>query len=233
MKLALSAAILIASIAVKAQTADDIINKHIDAVGGKDVLNGVKTMVLQNSINAMGNDNAATTTVVIGKGYKTDMDMNGQKLITVVTDKGGWTINPFQGGSDAQPLPDDQYKGSEGSIFVDPFLDYAAHGDKVELEGTEGSTYKLKVTNKDNSVTTYYIDTTTYYITKAVRSVNMMGNDVDLTFTFSDQKKTDFGNVIPFTIQMDYGTMFSMTSTVKKATVNGDVDPKVFDMPAK
>src|SRR5580658_10209310 len=125
-----AAVILAASITVHAQTADDIINKHLDAVGGKDLLGQVKSFVLENSVNAMGADNPATTTFVTGKGYKTEMEINGQKLITTVTDKGGWVINPFQGGTDAQTMPDDQYKGSEGQIYVDPFLDYSAHGSK-------------------------------------------------------------------------------------------------------
>lgn len=231
-KSVLSVAILaIAGVAAKAQTADDIINKHLDAIGGKDKLEQVKSYVATGSTSAMGNDGATTTTFVAGKGYKTEIEINGQKLVTTVTDKGGWMINPFQGGSDAQPMPDDQYKGNEGSLYIDPFLDYAAQGGKAELKGTEGTATKVALTNKDGSVTTYYIDNTTFYITKAVRSVNMMGNDTELTLTFSDFKKTDFGTTVAYSMEMAFGTMFSMTTTNKTVVVNGDVDPKVFDMP--
>ena len=225
------AALVVAGIAAKAQTADDIINKHLDAVGGKDKLAGVKTYVATGTTSAMGNEGASTTTFAAGKGYKTEIEIGGQKLTTVITDKGGWAINPFQGGTDAAALPDDQYKASEGQIYIDPFLDYAAHGSKVELKGTEGNTTKIALTNKDNITTLYYIDNTTYYITKAVRTVNMMGNDAELTITFSDYKKTDFGTTVAYSMEMAFGSQFSMTTSSKTVVINGDVDPKVFDMP--
>jgi hypothetical protein len=224
-------AVMAASLTVQAQTADDIINKHLDAVGGKDKLNQIKSMVIEATVNAMGADNPSTTTLIPGIGYKSEMEMNGQKTIQTITDKSGWMINPFQGSSNVQPMPEEQYKGSLAQLYVDPFLDYATHGDKVELQGKEGNTYKLLLTSKDNIVTTYFIDASSYFVTKAVRSISMGGNEAELTVSFSNQKPTDFGNVMPYTTEIAYGSMFSMTSTVKKVVINGSVDPKVFDMP--
>ncbi len=225
-----AAAILVAGITANAQTADDIIAKHIDAIGGKDKLSQVTSMVTESSVTVMGNEAPATTTLLVGKGYKNEMEANGQKIVQAVTDKSGWAINPFAGGTDAAAMPDDQYKGMKGQIYLDPFLDYAAHGSKVELKGTDGGAYKIVLTNSDNDVTTYYIDTATYFITKVTRTVNVMGNDAEVTFTFGDHKKTDFGNVVPYTMGIDYG-QFQLSYAVKKVTVNGTVDPAVFDMP--
>jgi hypothetical protein len=87
------------------------------------------------------------------------------------------------------------------------------------------------LTGAGNASTTYYIDSVTYYLTKAISTINMMGNDIDLTYSFSNYQKTDFGITHAYTTEIAYGTMFSMTSTVKKLTVNTDVDPKIFDMP--
>src|SRR6266568_6860986 len=42
-----------------AQTVDDIINKHIDALGGKDKLSQVTSLYVESTVNAMGNDNSA------------------------------------------------------------------------------------------------------------------------------------------------------------------------------
>ncbi|HVX52735.1 MAG TPA: hypothetical protein VHB48_21425 [Chitinophagaceae bacterium] len=226
-----AAAIIFSFIAVKAQTADEIISKHVDAIGGKDKLSQVTSMVTELSVNAMGNDNPATATILVGKGYKSVTEFNGQQMVQVITDKGGWVINPFQGGTDAQAMPDEQYKSSENLIYPDPFVDYAAHGDKAELQGTEGDDYKVVLTNKDGVATTYLINKNTYLLSKLSRNVNMMGNDVEMTMTFSDYKDTDFGNKVAYTTEMAYGSMFSMTMTVKKVTVNAPVDPTIFDMP--
>ena len=225
-----AATVLVASVTIHAQTADDIINKHLDAIGGKDKLEQITSMVTESSVNVMGNDAPATTTLLTGKGYKIEMEANGQKVVQTITDKGGWAINPFQGSASATAMPDDQYKGMEGTIYVDPFLDYAAHGSKVELKGIDGGAYKIVLTNKDNIVSTYYIDQTTYYLTKLTRTVNVMGNDAEVTSSFSDQRKTDFGITVPYAMGIDYG-QFQLAYTVKKVTVNGTVDPSVFDMP--
>lgn len=225
------AAILVAGIAAKAQTADDIIAKHLDAVGGKDKLAGVTSMVTEVTVSSQMGESSATSTLLVGKGYKNEMDMNGQKIVQAITDKSGWAINPFAGGSDAQAMPDEQYKSMTGLLYVDPFLDYAAQGAKVELQGTEGDDYKILYTNKDNVATTYYVNKNTYMLDKLSRNMSMMGQDLEMTMSFSDYQKTDYGISVANGIETAYGTMFSMTMKVKKITVNGTVDPATFDMP--
>jgi len=225
-----AAAFVVAGFAANAQTADEVVNKHLDALGGKDKLAGITSMITEVGVSSQMGESSAKSTVLVGKGYKTEMDMNGQQMVSAITDKGGWAINPMQGGG-AQAMPDDQYKGMTNTLYVDPFLDYAAHGDKVELQGTDGDDYKVLLTTKDNAATTYYINKNTYLIDKLVRSINMMGQDMDITMTFSDYKKNDYGITAANTIETAYGTMFSMTMKVKKITVNPQVDPAIFEMP--
>jgi hypothetical protein len=89
------------------------------------------------------------------------------------------------------------------------------------------------VTNKDGIATTYFIDPGTYYITKASFTGNMMGQQMEVTRSYSNFQKTDYGNTMPFTIEINYGGQFTVASNVKKVQVNKDVDPKIFDMTAK
>lgn len=221
-------------IKVNAQTVDEIINKHIDAIGGKAKLDQVKSIYSESSVAVMGNDAPSSLTILNGKGYRLETDIQGQKMVQVYTDKGGWAINPFGGAAEPQAMPDDQYKAGKDQLDVGgPLYNYAEKGNKVELVGKEDSAYKIKETNKDNVVTTFYIDPTTYYIKKAVMTGTMMGQEMEITRTPSNYKKTDFGIVLPYTIDISYGSQFSLTSTVKKVEVNKDVDPKIFEMSAK
>ena len=219
------------SFSAKAQTADDIIAKNLDAMGGKDKISQIKSLYTEGTVQVMGNDNPTSTTILNGKGIRSESEFSGQKFIQVFTDKGGWMINPMMGGNVAQALPNDAYKAGKGQIYVGgPFYDYATKGSKVELLGKDGDAYKMKVTTSDSVESTYYIDPATYYIAKLVSKGNMNGQEIEMTINFSDYKKTDFGFVVPHTIQTDMGN-FQLSATITKVVVNKDVDPKIFDMP--
>ncbi len=103
---------------VQAQTADEIIAKNIEAMGGRDKMSQVKAIYMESNTEVMGNQSATKTTVVNGKGFKSEADFNGQQMVQVVSDKGGWQINPFAGSSDATAIPDDQYKLVEDEIYI-------------------------------------------------------------------------------------------------------------------
>ena len=219
----------------KAQTADDIIAKHIDAVGGKDKISQVISMYIESNTNIMNMDAPSKTYIVSGKGYRTESDFNGQSLVQVITDKGGWSINPFMGGSTPTAMSDDDYQGRAEDInAIDPLVNYAANGGKVELAGQEKvgevNAYKIKYTNKYGLETAYYIDPTTYYIIQSVKKGMAMGQEVTVTAVISDYQKTDFGVFMPFSVNIDMG-QFSLAVTTKKVEINGTIDPTIFDMP--
>ncbi|MEP6725911.1 MAG: hypothetical protein ABJC98_08855, partial [Bacteroidota bacterium] len=93
----LSLVLFIAAV-LHAQTADEIVNKHIDAIGGKDKIKQITSVYLEGTTQVMGNENPTTITILNGKGYKSESDFNGQKAIQSYTDKGGWSVNPMGGG---------------------------------------------------------------------------------------------------------------------------------------
>ncbi len=232
----MSMALLLAAISfsgIQAQTADEIVNKYIDALGGKDKLQQVKTVYMENTSSAMGNEGPSTINLVTGVGFKIVSDFNGQSVIIAVTNKGGWQVNPFQGASAPTPMPDEMLKQSKGRL--DPFgalNNYASKGNKVELQGRDGNAFKLKVTSADSIETTIYVDTTTYYITKVVSTAQMMGQTMEVTTTFSNYKKVDPAGVFfPYSYEISYGGQFSITTTVNKIEVNKTIDPTIFDMP--
>lgn len=219
----------------KAQTADDIIAKHIDAIGGKDKVSQITSVYIESNTNVMNMDAATKTYVVNGKGYRTESDFNGQKLVQAITDKGGWSINPFMGGTSATAMPDDEYQLRYDDLFaVDPLVNYAADSGKVELQGQEKvgdvNAYKIKYTNKFNKEVTFYIDPTTYYIIQSKAQANVQGQDVTAVTTFSNYQKTDFGVTMPNSINLDMG-QFQLAITIQKVVTNQTVDATLFDMP--
>jgi len=218
----------------KAQTADEIIAKHVDAIGGKDKLSQVNSVYIESTTSVMGTDGPTKTYIVNGKAYKNESEFSGQSFVTVVTDKDGWKINSYEGATDPTALSDDEFKRYSDEIYAaDPLINYAANGGKVELavqEQVNGiNAYKLKYTNKYGLETFYYIDPATWYITQTIATGNAMGQSITVTTTFSNYTKTDFGVSLPFTIHLDLG-QFALDVNTQKVEINKDIDPKVFEM---
>jgi hypothetical protein len=222
------------SFALTAQTADEIVAKHIDAIGGKDVLTKTTSLYVEGSMSVMGNDAPTRMTLLNGKGYKNEIDMMGSTIIQCVTDKGAWGINPMAGGG-VEDVPEKQAKGAMGNLTLGGvFFNYAEKGTAVVLVGkkkvADKDAFELKVTPKDGTASTYYVDATTFYVLKMEAKGEMMGQEVDIATTFSDYKKIENGYVMPHTTEIDMG-QFAMTSTIKKVEVNKAIDEATFSKP--
>jgi hypothetical protein len=227
--LAISA--LAGAVSLHAQTADEIVSKYIEAIGGKNAISQVKSVYMETSVAMMGNESPSTTVIVDGVGYKTETDVNGTKIIQCYSGKGGWTVNPMAGAPNPTPMPEEQYNAGKGQMYVGGALyDYAAKGSKVEFYGKEGNAYRIKLTSKENVESIFLVDSTSYLITSVQTKGKMQDQDIDITTRYSDWRKTDGGYLMPYTIDMDFG-QFGLNIAVKKVELNKTIDPAVFEMP--
>ena len=210
---------------LRAQSVDDIVGKYVDALGGKAVIAGVKSLVIESTVDMAGNESPSTTTILFGTGSKFNMDFNGMQIVTCITTTGGWGIQPGQTGP--ATIPADIVKASQLQLQVSPLANYAANGYKVELIGKDTADYKLRMTTP-NATLTFFINMKTYLVDKLIsESGGAQGNR---TITFSDYRKTDGGLVFPYAQSLDL-PQFTLQITHKKVTVNSTVDPTIFNMP--
>ena len=103
---------------LRAQTADEIVNKYIDAIGGKDKLAKVKTFYSESTTQVMGQEGPSNLTIVKGVGYKLSSEMSGQSIVMVITDNGGWQINPYAGATTPTALPDAACKTGQAINWI-------------------------------------------------------------------------------------------------------------------
>ena len=219
-----------------AQTADEIIDKNIAALGGADKIAAVKTLQYDQGINIMGMDMTGKSTIVVGKSLRQDISVMGQQMITAIDGDKGWMINPMQGGTTAQPLPDDQVKMQKGNAIVVGTDLATAKVQKypVELVGKEKmndkDVFNLKVTRPEGAAN-YYVDATTYQVVGMKATINAQGQSGEVKMQYGNYKTVD-GLTVPSTIEINSPAMPGpMTMTLSNIVFNPTVDAAIFAMP--
>lgn len=236
LRVVLMAASVLSVFSLRAQTVDEIVNKHIDALGGKEKLAGIKTIYTEYDLDVMGQQVSGATWLVNGKASKNEVNFGGQKIVQCFTENGGWGINPMTGQSGAEPMPEDQLKIGKSQLDAGgPLYNYAAKGNTVELVGKDSVgaalTHKLKLKTKDGIESFVWIDPASYYIVKSSMKTNVQGNELETTISFSGYKETDYGFFMPSATEISLSQGLVMNLTYKKIDVNKDIDMKVFEMP--
>jgi hypothetical protein len=232
----LAAALSILGTSVFAQDVNDIINKNIEAMGGKDKLSSLLSVYEENTVSVMGNDLTSKTWVLNGKGMRNEVDAMGSTIITVITKDTGWMVNPMTGNNDPQPMSSDQVKQSAGRIDLrGSFLNYAANGYTATLIGKDtvngANCYKVKLSKTGEGDQVYYIDPTTYYVSKFSATVTANGQNVTSDFFFSDYKKSPEGYVFAYTTTLNNPQAGDIKILITKVVPNQTIDPKLFAKP--
>ncbi len=220
----------------KAQTADDIINKYIEAMGGKAKLLSIKSVYMEGT-SVMQNGAEITQKIwkVDGKLMRREISSAMFNMVSLVTDKEGWNMNQRTNGN-FEPMPAEMLATAQLEMdCAGPLVDYAAKGHKVELLGKEDvdgtECWKLKLTLKTGKDITYYFDPKTYYIFRTVTVGGFggrgggQGGNMEMKTDYSEYKKTDDGYVfaLKVTIVGRGGGLF-----FEKIEVNKPVDEKVY-----
>lgn len=233
--LALSFSLVAATVTVKAQTLDEVVNKHIDALGGADKLKAIKSLATEGNMSIQGMSFPFKTWTLNTTAMRIDFDAMGTTNTQVLTANGGWSLMPVQ--QQTEPVDTDPAIAKESANDLDltgDLFDYKAKGHTAELIGKETvdskEMYKIKLTRKNGSVTNILLDASTYQIAKRISPKNIQGQEIEITEVFSDYKKTADGYTYPATTeQMPMG----MKLSYGKFDYNTAIDQKVFEKPVK
>jgi hypothetical protein len=219
-------------VAQSAPSLDDIVARHIDAVGGSAAIIQIKSVKMDTSMLVMGTDAPGTITILNGVGFKQETNFNGVAIVQCFNLKDGWQWNPLAGAAAPTPMSDEEYKNGKDSILVGgPLYDYAARGSKLELVAGSADAYAINITNKDGVTSTVTLDPKTYLMKSLVRKSQLQGQDVTMTVNYSDYRKTATGYLMPYRLDLDFGGQFQMNIVVKNIELNTPVDPSIFNLP--
>ncbi|MEI7424339.1 MAG: hypothetical protein WCK18_19715 [Prolixibacteraceae bacterium] len=218
------------------QTAGEVIEKYLSAIGGKEKISNIKSFYFEGKMQVMGMEVKSKTTVLNGMGWRQEIDMMSQNQITCLNEKGGWLSLPLQGSAAPTDMPADIYNKAKSKMIVgDPFVNYQANDNKVELAGNEAiggiNAIKLKMVKQDNNFDTYYFDPASFFLIRSIQKENMRGQEVEITMNYSNYKDAGKGYMYPFTTESDMGNGMKVVTSILVAEVDKAVDPAIFNKP--
>jgi outer membrane lipoprotein-sorting protein len=215
---------------LQAQSVDEVINKHVDAIGGAANWKKVNSVKSEATLSVQGMDIPLTMYQVHNKGMKQEFTVMNMSAFTIMRPDSGWNYMPFQGQTAPEPMTEEMIKMGKDQLDIQgEFLDYAAKGHKVELLGKEDvdgvEAFKVKRTTKLGNESVYFIDTKNYYVIRVNSKATVNGQQIESVTNFSNYQKLPEGIVMPFTME---SSSIPAPITFKKIEVNPNIPDSVF-----
>jgi outer membrane lipoprotein-sorting protein len=229
---------------VQAQTADEVIEKHLAAMGGRDALAKLESRIATGSIaiSTQGADLAGPLEIYLKAPNKSrsyirlDLSQYGGAEMAIdqrCDGKTAFASNNLQGDRE---ITGNQLQNMLNASFPTPLLKYKETGAKIELAGKDkvGSrvVYVLQYTPKTGSAAKQFFDAETYLLLRTVMRVDMadLGGEVEQTTDVSDYRDVD-GVKVPFSVTVANSAQ-TITITLSKVENNKPIDEAMFSRPA-
>lgn len=225
--------------ALSAQTtADELIEKNIQARGGREKLKTVQSArITGKMVMGQGMEAPFTEEKSRPSNVRRDFTFQGMTGTMAYDGKNGWQVMPFLGKKDPEPMSADELKEFQDDADLDgPLVDYKTKGNQVEFLGkvdVEGTpAYKLKLTQKSGDVTTIYFDADSYLEIREEAKRTIRGQTAEIEVSIGNYKQVD-GITYPFTLEQKIkGAPAGQTLNFEKIELNPKLDPERFAMPA-
>ena len=232
--LLLTVVILALSIPGQAQSLDDIIKNHFAAIGQDNLLK-VNSQKLTGKMVQGGIEIPFIQMAKRPDKVRVEGTFQGLTFIQTFDGKEGWSLNPFAGVTDPQPMTEDDLKGMHYQADMDGMLwNWKEKGYTVTFDGKEDmegtSCYKIKLVTNLEDTFTYYIDSDSYLMLRSNSKMKMMGNEVESDTYFSNYSMTE-GMAVPGKIETKVNGQTMGSLVVEKVELNPELSDALFGKP--
>lgn len=230
----LALALALAPAAAGALTVDEVVDRHVTAHGGLERWRAVRSLVVTGTQTAFSEPYPFTIVRLRPNFYRFEHKLMGREVTRVYDGTAAWWIHPLVGAREPVETPEPEASITRREAeFESVLIDHKAKGHKVELLGTEEldgrSTHKLKVTLKDGSVETWYLDVKTFLEVARFARTTDLGQEMDGWTYFSDFRPVE-GLVIPHRLDREHGIRHEAFD-LEKVQINPEIDPARFRKP--
>ena len=222
------AMVLVQFVQAQTQTVDEIVDKYINALGGKEKMIALKTVKMEGSLSTQGIDITLTNTRSHGIGMRVDFEAMGTSNYRVANTTKGSVFMPAMGMTAPDDMPEDQFKSAINQMDLQGALcNYKEKGTSIELIGKEmvegAEANNLKVTFKNGVITNYYIDSKTSRLVKSSSRQSMNGQEMDVVTSYADYRQNGDGYWFPYSTTNQQGTI-----VYDKIQTNIPVDESIY-----
>ncbi|MEO7394661.1 MAG: hypothetical protein ABIU11_06925 [Chitinophagaceae bacterium] len=214
---------------LNSQTVDEIVERHIKAMGGKEKLDSLNTVVIEGTFRLENFELPLKAYLANNTGQRYDVMVMKVPGFIIATPKEGWQYFPFQGMKEPKRITNEEL-----NIYL-PYMDlqcslynYKQKGSTLEYMGlqeiNEAICHKFSVHLKSGKKMITYVDTISNYIIKTDSEISNNGKDTLLENLYANFQKTKNGFIFPFALTLGPGKAF-----VSKIYVNIPIDPLLFN----
>ncbi|HEY7450030.1 MAG TPA: hypothetical protein VH702_17870 [Vicinamibacterales bacterium] len=242
--LVMSALIALWSVPCLAQTADEIIEKHLAASGGRAALSNLtsRTAIGSVTVGTPVGDLTGPLEVYAKAPNKSrtlvKLDLTTLGGAMVINDQRfdgntGYVIDTFNGNRE---ITGTQLEAMRNGFFPTPLLNYKERISEVAVAGTEKvnekDAYVLQITPKSGPGVRMFVDAESFMVVKTIMTINVpqLGGDIEQVVEFSDFRDVDG-------VKLAFSTKSSNPAQTVRATLtevkhNTEIDDSSFAKPA-
>jgi hypothetical protein len=194
------ALLLLSTLVSKSQTADEIINRYIQFIGGAQNWKSISTITTAGNYNYGG---VAFPYVAYSKApnlYLYTVTFNGKSFSQAFNGQVGWRIDGFKNEKTKTILKDKQATALANEADVElesPFINYAQKGNTVELLGSDSVNskpcHKIRLLTKGDTAVYFFDRTDCSLVKKQALSKNSEMDKAPMDIFYSDYQVT--GNI--------------------------------------
>jgi outer membrane lipoprotein-sorting protein len=219
-------------------TVDDIIARNLQAKGGAEKWQAIKSVKMTGKMAAQGTEMPLTVYAMRPNFNRQEITLPAGKAIQAFDGTSAWVVNPTIGIDTPQPVPGPAGDLAKNSADFDgALLNYKAKGNTIDLVGKEKldgkDVYHLKVTMKGGPVQDYLLDAESGIELRMSAIVDLPnGQKQTLTTEMSNYKQVN-GIMIPHTVTQMSGAQRLLQWTIDTVEFNTVPDDSIFRMPKK
>jgi outer membrane lipoprotein-sorting protein len=219
---------------LNAQTLQEILNQHFQAVGQRTLLEK-QTYSIKATIHQMGMEIPMQMQMKRPNKFRMEMEMQGMNMVQAYDGKNGWIIAPWM-SPEPQDLKGPELQQAMEQANIDGELyQYAEKGATASLIGREtvGSIpmYNIELIDKDKNIKNYYIDASEFLIRKVTAKLNLQGKEMEAEQNIKEYQLIN-GVMMPGVIESK-SPMGVATIVFDEIVFDDNIDDSIFKKPSK